>query len=224
MADSRIDGSLANRMRKKRFSFFLNLVDNLKPPYRILDVGGRQMFWEQMGFANREGISIDLLNLSYDETSVSRNQTNTVTFNHLVGNAMHMPEFADKSYDIVFSNSVIEHLTTFENQMRMANEIRRVGKRYFVQSPNHYFPVEPHFLVPFFQFLPLELRVRWIMTSDIFWHERIKDRAEAEEFIRSFRLPTRKDMQALFPDAKLYPEIFYGLVKSYSAYAGWDNA
>ena len=63
-----------------------------------------------------------------------------------------MDFFKDKSFDAVFSNSVIEHVGTFEDQKMMANEVIRVTNFYFIQTPNLYFPIEPHFLVPFFQF------------------------------------------------------------------------
>ena len=74
-----------------------------------------------------------------------------------VGDAVDMPGISDGAFDVVFSNSVIEHVETYENQRRMAAEIRRVGRRYFVQTPNRHFPLEPHFLVPGFQLLPYPL-------------------------------------------------------------------
>lgn len=57
-----------------------------------------------------------------------------------------MKQFQDNEFDAVFSNSVIEHVGDYEAQRQMANEIMRVGKRYFVQTPNFYFPIEPHIL------------------------------------------------------------------------------
>ena len=73
--------------------------------------------------------------------------------------ATNLHEFGDASFDIAFSNSVIEHLSTFENQARMAAEVRRVARAYWVQTPNFWFPIEPHFLVPAWHWLP-----GWLMA------------------------------------------------------------
>jgi 2-polyprenyl-3-methyl-5-hydroxy-6-metoxy-1,4-benzoquinol methylase len=64
---------------------------------------------------------------------------------------------AARSFDIVFSNSVIEHVGDAESQQQFAHEIARVGRAYWVQTPNRRFPVEPHLLTPFLHFLP----TRW---------------------------------------------------------------
>ncbi|HWS70973.1 MAG TPA: class I SAM-dependent methyltransferase, partial [Thermoanaerobaculia bacterium] len=69
------------------------------------------------------------------------------------------------------SNSVLEHVA---DMPAMAREIRRVGRRWYVQTPNRWFPVEPHFLVPFFQFLPIATRA-WLLTRfDLGWLTRTK--------------------------------------------------
>lgn len=66
------------------------------------------------------------------------------------GDATNLSQYSDKSFDIVFSNSVIEHLYTKENQISMAKEVNRVGKNYFIQTPNYWFPIEPHWVFPSF--------------------------------------------------------------------------
>jgi len=73
-------------------------------------------------------------------------------FHALVADGCCLP-FGDKSFDIVFSNAVIEHLAA-EDQKRMAKEISRVGRSWFVTTPNFWYPIEMHHKVPFFQFLP----------------------------------------------------------------------
>ena len=62
--------------------------------------------------------------------------------------------FPNGAFDVVFSNSVIEHLTTRERQQQFANEVTRVGKRFCVHTPNRWFPVETHLLTPFVHYLP----------------------------------------------------------------------
>lgn len=63
--------------------------------------------------------------------------------------------FRDQSFDIVYSNAVIEHLTP-EQQQRFAAEIQRVGRAWFITTPNRWFAVEPHYHLPFIQFLSQE--------------------------------------------------------------------
>ena len=120
---------------------FRTLLGQLEPPVRILDVGGTPTFWELRGRDLPNDPSVVVLNLVPLESSDPRITTR-------VGNALDMSDLADGSFDIVFSNAVIEHVETLENQRRMAAEIQRVGRRYFVQTPNKYFPLEPHFLTP----------------------------------------------------------------------------
>ena len=151
-ADYRRPGSIANRLRQRRFALFEDLLAGQPEPRRILDVGGTAAFWDSHGYASRPGTEIVLLNI----VAAPSEHSNMVS---VVGDAADMSAFADGEFEVVFSNSVIEHLETRERQTRMAREIQRVGRRYFVQTPNHRFPIEPHFLFPGFQFLPLRVRV-----------------------------------------------------------------
>ncbi len=103
----------------------------------------------------------------------------------------------------------------------MANEVRRVGSRYFIQTPNRYFPVEPHFLVPGFQFLPLEAKV-WLSTHfQLGWRPKYADRVEAGKEVARISLLTQRQLAQLFPEASLYTERFAGMPKSFVAYYGW---
>lgn len=61
--------------------------------------------------------------------------------------------FPDKSIDIVFSNAVIEHVSR-RDQQRMASEIMRVGRSWFVTTPNYWYPLELHRKLPGFHYLP----------------------------------------------------------------------
>jgi hypothetical protein len=138
-------------------------------------------------------------------------------FVSLAGDACRLDDFADQSVDVVFSNSVIEHLGTWANQQRMADEIRRVGKTYFVQTPNFYFPVEPHFLCPLFHWLPFPARLWLIRHCSLGNITRKPSRAEAVKTLGEFRLLKKSEVRALFPEADLHGERLLGLTKSYIA-------
>jgi hypothetical protein len=98
----------------------------------------------------------------------------------------------------------------------MAREIRRVGRRYFVQTPNRYFPIEPHFLMPFFQFFPYRVKVAVVRHV-----KGVKDRSAAEKRAAEIELLSRKTLMSLFPGARMREERLAGMVKSFMVYDGW---
>ncbi len=179
----------------------------------ILDVGGTADFWKKSELAE-DGVTVIILNLNAQASGDRRFETR-------VGDARDLSAFPDASVDVVYSNSVIEHVGTFEDQRRMADEIRRVAKRYFVQTPNARFPIEPHFLVPGFQFMPLALRTFLLTRARLGWIPRERDPARAREIVASVRLLTLRQMRRLFPEATIYRERFLGLSKSITTYHGW---
>ena len=153
IADNQVENSLSHQMRSKRFTFFKACLQQLPKPITILDIGGTMSFWQSMQFKDAE-VSIILLNL--EEAQQLQHP-----FTSVQGDATALTQFADQSIDIVFSNSVIEHLFNWENQQKMAAEVLRVGKQHFIQTPNYWFPIEPHWVFPLFQFLP-PLVKRWM--------------------------------------------------------------
>ncbi|MBD3168376.1 MAG: methyltransferase domain-containing protein [candidate division Zixibacteria bacterium] len=205
--------SLSTRLRKKRFQLFRSFIDDLEKPFRLLDVGGAVIFWEAMGFINEPGVDITLLNLDPYELRGDYPNVNTV-----VGDGRDMKEFGENEFDIVTSNSVIEHVGDFDNQRRMANEIMRVGKRYFVQTPNVYFPVEPHVILPFAQFYPLWFKIWLGKNFDLGPHKKTEDKQAIMAFINSLRLLSKRELRQIFPDAEIWEEKVWGLTKSFIAY------
>jgi 2-polyprenyl-3-methyl-5-hydroxy-6-metoxy-1,4-benzoquinol methylase len=134
---------------------------------------------------------------------------------------MDMGKFQDKQFEVVFSNSVIEHVGNLGDQKRMADEVMRTGKRYFVQTPNYYFPIEPHVLLPAYHWLPRSVRIYLTRHFKLGWKNKISDYEKAKDLIDRTRLLKKKEFSALFPEARIYEEKFYGLVKSFVAYGGW---
>jgi hypothetical protein len=213
VADHRSPASLASRLRARRLAFFADLLSNLTRPVTILDVGGTAAFWNNLDFA-KDGVKVIILNVKPEESEDAR-------FESIVGDARDLSAFESKSIDVVYSNSVIEHVGTFEDQKKMAAEVRRVAKRYFVQTPNAWFPIEPHFLFPGFQFMPLRVRTFLLTRFRLGWLPREPDPARAREVVDSIRLLTAAQMRSLFPEASIYRERFLGLSKSITTYHGW---
>ncbi len=208
LADPTSRNSLATITRKKNFELFLSLTASIPKPLKILDIGGTQQYWEEVEFKDMEVVDVLLLNISEERTTFPN-------FRSMAGDAKDLRAFKDKEFDMVFSHSVIEHVGGLEDQRKMADELRRVGKRYFLQTPNRYFPFEPHFLFPMFQFLPLCVKVWLVSHFDIGWYRRTPDRKKALEIVTSIRLLTKKDLCELFPEGSIYRERFLGLTKSF---------
>src|SRR5215208_1032160 len=180
MADNRSEQSLAVQFRKKRFAFFQSLLSGLQRPVHILDIGGTEAYWNTMGLDADDQVFITLLNLTQYHITVPH-------LTSIVGDARSI-QVENKSFDIVFSNSVIEHVGAYRDQLEMAKEVLRVGKHYFIQTPNKYFPLEPHFLFPFFQFLPLKIRVWLLQNFNLGWFVKTPNESAAREIVEGIRL------------------------------------
>lgn len=203
--------SFNQKFRKKRFDYFLQfIVANLGPnaSFSILDIGGTQRYWESMSFFSAfPNAKITLVNLVKEE----------VRHEHMtseIGNACDLHQYPTQSFDIVFSNSVIEHLYTYEQQQKMAAEVLRIGKHHFIQTPYYYFPIEPHWMVPFFQFLPATFRIFLTRNFSLGHIQKAATMETATELVNEVRLLSIKEMKALFPQSKIYKEYLLGLVKS----------
>ena len=215
IADNRNTNSYANKLRRRRFAFFLSLIKDIPRPLRIIDIGGTENYWEQMGVLPSEDIHITLLNLK--ETKVK--YPNVVS---VPGDARNIKDFADNSFDIAFSNSVIEHVGTYNDQLAMAGEMTRLAKKIYLQTPNKYFPLEPHFLFPFFQFFPIRMRVWLLMRFKLGWYPRFKEKSKATEVAKSIRLLSYKELKSLFKGAEIKKEKIFGITKSFVLIKGWE--
>lgn len=188
------------QFRPKRMQLFLDIF-KIDPSTRVLDVGGTLLNWSFVKIQPR----LTIMNMHPPGELVLPH------VEWIVGDARSMP-FKDQSFDVVFSNSVIEHVGDWEDQKSFAQEIRRVGKSYFVQTPNYYFPVEPHFITPFIHWLPYDIGRRVIrLTIRNFFTRDVK---KSMELYDEVRLLKPKEMQDLFPEAEIVFEKLLGLPKS----------
>lgn len=209
ISDYRQTDSLRYQLRQRRFAYFMEIYERLPKPVRVLDVGGTLEFWRTMDMVGRDDLSLTILNVFEDKSQPN--------IQFLVGDARDLSQFEDKSFDIVFSNSVIEHVGTKEDQRQMANEIRRVAKNYTIQTPNRFFPIEPHVQFPFFQFMSRETRIWLHRNMSLATYPKAQDREQAVKWVDEIRLLSRQEIQEMFPEAKLIAETFFGFNKSYTA-------
>lgn len=216
VADGYATGSVSNRMRERRFELFGRLVGTLPRPLRIVDIGGTQAFWEHRGWTARDDVEIMLVN-RVAPPSRHGNVHSTV------GDATDLRDLADGEFDVAFSNSVIEHLFTPEAQRAMARETMRVARAYWVQTPSFWFPLEPHFLVPGWQWLPEAVRVAAIRRRELGWRGPCPDPDEARRTVREIRLLRGSELRRLFPDATIRRERVGPLTKSFVAYGGFSE-
>lgn len=168
----------------------------------ILDVGGTETNWLIAPAIPR----VILLNIE-----PRRALPNGIS--QVLGDGCLLP-FKDNSVDVVFSNSTIEHVGVFDRQRQFAEEIRRVGARHYVQTPNRNFLIEPHYMTPFFQFLSHQRRTRWARHFSLWGLITKPSPKRSEEFSEGINLLTSTQLEELFPDGELAKEKVLGMTKS----------
>jgi len=179
----------------------------ITPQTRVLDVGGTLYNWTLSPVRPR----LTLLNMprAYEPAPEG--------VDRVAADGCVLP-FPDGAFDVVFSNSVIEHLTTIERQQQFANEVMRVGKRFCVQTPNRWFPVETHLLTPLVHYLPKHWQAPLVRRATV-WSlltgiKGDRKRFYIEHYLADVRLLSRNELQALFPQATVVSERFLGFTKS----------
>lgn len=212
--------SIEFRFRARRFAHVQQLIEQIlaeRGRADILDLGGTETYW-RIGAdfirANRHRMSITLVNpepQSVDDRDL---------FSFHQGSATDGALFGDRGFDLVHSNSVIEHVGSWQAMQDFAANARRLAPRYYIQTPNFWFPYEPHFRFPGFQYLPAALRARLIMRFSLGFFRRIDDRAEADDIIIHHQLLSTSEMAGLFPDGRIFHEKAFGLNKSIIAIRG----
>jgi len=192
------------RFRRRRMRSFYERF-KITPQTDVLDLGGREFNWTLMPFHPR----VTIVNRSIQE-----NQSGEIRW--ILADVRDLP-FPDKAFEIVYSNSVVEHLGSLEDQRRFAAECRRLGRSYYVQTPNRRFFIEPHLLTPFIHWLPEKIRARLLRNFTVWgWITRPGPEARAH-FLNTTRMLSRAEFQSLFPEAEIWTERFWGMAKSFTA-------
>jgi hypothetical protein len=209
--------SLASRLRARRLRHLAPLFTAARSkctPVRILDIGGTRDYWRVLPAAEIavEALTITLLNLSHDHTV-----NDDAVFRFVEGDGCDLGIFPDHSFDVVHSNSVIEHVGDWTRMSAFAREVRRLAPSYYVQTPNFWFPVEPHYMRPFLHWIPEPTRARLLTMTSVGQYPRARTMDEAMRFVQGNRLLSRAMLSSLFPDARIVTERFALLPKSLMA-------
>lgn len=178
---------------------------------RILDIGGTPDVWRLLRVRPR----LTLLNTPRARADLAE------AAEWVAGDGRALP-FRDAAFDVVFSNSVIEHVGDRASQLRFAREVMRVGRGYWVQTPNRWFPVEQHLLTPVIHWLPRS-RQRALVPRVNLWQfltrpSEDRRRFYIDHYLDDVRLLTARDLGALFPGSNLLRERTLGWTKSLVAW------
>ncbi len=197
--------------RKRRFAMFLQKLAPNRTD-KLLDVGGTPDFWMSYPVVVKEIDTINLSNEPWDGSEAPEHHIRTI-----VGDGCQLP-MESKSYDICFSNSVIEHVGSWENQKKFAEEVRRVGKSVWVQTPAYESILEPHYMTLFTHHFPNSMQKKMLRWTSL-WGLLGKPSQEMIDLWVDTALPLRKQqMIELFPDCEILTERIGGILpKSYIA-------
>jgi hypothetical protein len=202
------DGKAKERfMRARRGARMKEFMARMRPEpgTRILDLGGAPGIWQHVEVPLR----ITILNLDASMLVPIAGMRHEVSF--VEGDACAVRGYRRGEFDIVFSNSVIEHVGPEEKQEAFAREVRGLGRRYWVQTPSRWFPIEAHNGMPFWWFYPESVRRHFIAK----WKSPLP---EWTQMVEGTRVLSLGHFRSLFPEGNLYLEFAYGIPKSYTMY------
>ncbi|MFD7077406.1 hypothetical protein ACFV9G_24570 [Nocardioides sp. NPDC059952] len=200
--------SLGATLRLRRWERFTSLFPDIAD-MKVLDVGGTTESWLRAPVRPAHVVVLNLTEPGDGEdgwlTPVAGDACDARSALEHAG--------APVAYDLVFSNSLLEHVGGHAQRSRLAEQIRQAAPRHWVQTPYRYFPIEPHWLFPGMQFLPMALRARvaerWPLV-----HTLPASRAEAMADVQWTELVGRTEMRSYFPDSEVLSERLLGLTKS----------
>jgi hypothetical protein len=196
-------GSLAALVRKARWRMFVDRFPDVAE-MTVLDLGGTAGAWQ---LVPTRPARLVLLNIQAPgELSGTESA---------IGDACDPPEWVRREhFDLAFSNSLLEHVGGHWRRQALADVVRSVADHYWVQTPYRYFPLEPHYVGPLFQFVPLAVRGHLIARWPIGSLATVKDPAVCLAQAQQTELMSRTEMRGYFPDGVLLSERLLGATKS----------
>lgn len=205
--------SWGGRRRAQRWSWLFETFPDLDK-MSVVDLGGDPATWRQSSIHPKH---VHVVNIE----SLTPDVPDWIQVDH--ADACALPAaIASRRYDLVFSNSVLEHVGGHERRMRFAEAVHRLAPAHWVQTPYRYFPIEPHWIAPGMQFLPVRARVsvarRWPLA-----HVRSTSVRDALDGVLWTELVDRTQMRYYFPDSRIRAERLMGATKSLIAVKTLDD-
>lgn len=210
-------GSIGAKLRARRIAPLLEMIETAYREHgivHVVDIGGTATYWRiiPLSFLEKNNVQITVVNLPGSEIPADHDR-----FRFVTADGCDLSCFADNAFHIAHSNSVVEHVGDWERMVQFAREVSRVSQRYFVQTPNYWFPIEPHAMTPLFHWLPKPARI-WIVSHFQLGHwKKANSIDEAVRIVESARLLNKKMLQELFKPACIITEWFFLLPKSFIA-------
>jgi hypothetical protein len=175
----------------------------------ILDYGGSVHFWFESGLESFVS-KVSIYNISEGEVYLGHRDDGKFSVHMFDGFNIPVP---DKKFDLVICNSVIEHVAPAQRQ-RLVDELVRVAKSGYIQTPAYEFPIEPHFVMPFLHWLPKKIGKFLVRISPWALLSRATPALQSSWF-DEIQLLNKSELKGLFPGAPVKPEKFFGLTKSW---------
>lgn len=175
----------------------------------VVDLGGTVEAWLR---APLRPASVTVVNL-FEPGESDEAWLRPVTGDACAARATLQNVGAPVAYDLVFSNSLIEHVGGHAQRKALATEALALAPRLWVQTPYRYFPIEPHWLFPGLQFLPMGLRST-VAAAWPFAHSHPVDSAAGMSEVQWTELIGIAELRAYFPDSEIIHERVLGLTKS----------
>lgn len=194
-------GSLTHHCRTARNEEFKRRFPDLAD-MTVLDLGGTVVSWRVLGLRPK---SVTIVNLDNEQVP-DEPWISFLNQDACAGGFGH--------YDLVFSNSLMEHLGGHARRQQFADVVQEAAPSWWVQTPYRYFPIEPHWVFPAFQFLPFRTRVTISRHWRTLHADGKLDRAAAAELVASVELISATEMRAYFPTSEIWFERIAGVPKS----------
>lgn len=210
--------SLGSCFRRTRFRHVKKILEGIlqvKPECKVLDIGGTAQYWNLLPDELRKSIHLTILNLKEERGADPRlHCPQGLHIDFVVGDGRDLGQYGEDEFDLGHSNSVIEHVGQYNNMADFVREINRVARIFFIQTPNLWFPIDPHYGIPFVHWFPWPLRA-WLLTKvSLGFRRRFTKMEEAIDFVEFVNVIDEHVLTSLNPTAAILKERVLFLTKS----------